>query len=136
MRLLSRILTSNFAGLKKSWKISKKKNELFTTLKRVLNEQSKEKPAATTQSTYLQPSVRPNQAGQFHRGGVGGGYVTSASDPYGKHLLQTAPTNKRPRSPSPPPRGRKDGPAQAAAVAAAAAAAWPFPPASTGGGSA
>ena len=50
--------------------------------------------------------------------------------------LQTAPTNKRPRSPSPPPRGRKDGPAPAAAVAAAAAAAWPFPPASTGGGSA
>lgn len=119
--------------------LKKEKHELFTTLKRVLNEQSKEKPAATTQSTYLQPSVRPNQAGQFHRGGVGGvgsGYVTSASDPFGKHLLQTAPTNKRPRSPSPPPRGRKDGPAQAAAVAAAAAAAWPFPPASTGGGSA
>jgi len=117
--------------------LKKEKHELFTTLKRVLNEQSKEKPAATTQSTYLQPSVRPNQAGQFHRGGVGGvgsSYVTSASDPYGKHLLQTAPGNKRPRSPSPPPRGRKDGPAQAAV--AAAAAAWPFPPASTGGGSA
>jgi len=124
--------------------LKKEKHELFTTLKRVLNEQSKEKPAATTgQSTYLQPSVRPNQAGQFHRGGVGGGvggsgYVTGASDPYGRHLLQAGSNSaKRPRSPSPTAAGGIGGrKAGSGGGVAAGTAAWPglLPPAGSAGG--
>jgi len=123
--------------------LKKEKHELFTTLKRVLNEQSKEKPVATTgQSTYLQPSVRPNQAGQFHRGSVGGGvggsgYVTGTSDPYGRHLLQAGSNAaKRPRSPSPTAAGGVGGRKGGSGVAGTSA--WPglLPPASGGDGSA
>ena len=68
---------------------------------RVLNEQSKEKPVATTQSTYLQPSVRtagggPGGAGhgtghaQFHRGAPPTQTTAQSAvgDPYAKHMLQ------------------------------------------------
>jgi len=136
--------------------LKKEKTTLFTTLKRVLNEQSKEKPVATTQSTYLQPSVRtagggPGGAGhgtghaQFHRGAPPTQTTAQSAvgDPYAKHMLQNP--GKRARSPSPPPGvrgtgggvGGRKGPAGDGAAAAAAAAAWlQLPPASTGGGAA